>query len=46
MSTVAQRWEEWLDFVADLAARPTPEFPDHEIRSMLRRTFQTPVSCQ
>ena len=44
MTGVAQRWDTWLDFVADLAARPSPEFPRTAVRSMLRESFQTRVS--
>jgi DNA-binding CsgD family transcriptional regulator len=44
MATVAQRWDEWLDLVSDLAAHPCPTFPRDQVGRQLAESFQTRVS--
>ena len=44
MATVAQRWDEWLDLVSELAAHPCPTFPREQVARQLVRSFQTRVS--
>ena len=44
MATVAQRWDEWLDLVSDLAAHPSRTFPRVEVGRQLAESFATRVS--
>ena len=44
MATVAQRWDEWLDLVSELAASPCPNFPRERVGRQLAESFQTRVS--
>ena len=44
MATVAQRWDEWLDLVSELAAHPSPTFPREQVGRQLALSFQTRVS--
>jgi DNA-binding CsgD family transcriptional regulator len=44
MTSLAQRWDQWLDLVSGLAARPCPTFPREEVGRQLADTFQTRVS--
>ena len=44
MATVAQRWDEWLDLVSELAAHPCPVFPREQVGRQLALSFQTRVS--
>ena len=41
MASVAQRWDEWLDLVSDLAAHPCPTFPRDQVGKQLAESFQT-----
>jgi DNA-binding CsgD family transcriptional regulator len=41
---VDTRYNSWLDLVAELSLRPTPEFPQKELTEQLVDTFKTKVS--
>ena len=44
MTTVAQRFDNWLDLVSGLAAHPCPTFPRDPVNQLLVESFQTRVS--
>jgi DNA-binding CsgD family transcriptional regulator len=44
MATVAQRWDQWLDLVSELAAHPCPTFPREQVGRQLATSFQTQLA--